>query len=258
MHAFGRHPRRGLTAIEIAMVATVLAILALVILPVYRQRTEEARKAAAQDELRSIVNMMILVEADLENFTPRLQDLDNVENLGSGFVDSNLRSTEPPYAEWNRTLGYNVGGTATAPDERATKVVPNWRGPYLAVRRFAEIQSIEALIPDAIYPDGPIYVVGANGNSPTYDNPGGSAITDDPADRYPVDPWGNPYLLFGRGRLSADTESTFNSRVVYTTGPDGLPGDGSAGTFYLRRGDRFLSGAQRGILGTGDDYEFIF
>ncbi len=254
------HGRRGFTAVEIAMVATVIAILALLILPIFRQRTEEAREAAVRDELQSLAKAYILIEADLNGFQPRLQDLDNVQNTGSAQVNVALRATEPPYAEWNRTLGFTSGTTPNAtPNNRVTTVVPNWKGPYIAMPKFTTVDDIQFLLPDAIYPNGPVYVVGANGASPQYADPGGN-ISDDPLDRYPVDPWGNPYFFFGTGRLSDLQESTFNSRVVYSMGPNGLPGDGAnSPLIYLRKGDAFLADpSTRGELGTGDDREFIF
>ncbi len=255
-----RHGRRGFTAVEIAMVATVIAILALLILPIFRQRTEEAREAAVRDELQSLAKAYILVEADLNGFQPRLQDLDNVMNTGSAQVNVALRSTEPPYAEWNRTLGFTSGTSPNVvPNNRPTTVVPNWKGPYVAMPKFTTVDDIQFLLPDAVYPNGPVYVVGANAASPQYADPGGN-LSDDPLDRYPVDPWGNPYFFFGTGRLSDLQESTFNSRVIYSMGPNGLPGNGAnSPLIYLRKGDAFLSApTTRGELGTGDDREFIF
>src|SRR5690606_5350089 len=37
-------------------------------------------------------------------------------------------------------------------------------------------------------------------------------------DRYPIDPWGSPYLLYG------PDETIYNVRAIYSVGPDGIPG----------------------------------
>lgn len=254
-----RRMRRGFTAVEIAMVATVIAILALLILPIFRKRTEEARQAAVRDELQSLAKAYILVEADLDGFQPRLQDLDNVQNTGSAQVNQPLRATEPPYAEWNRTIGFTAAiSPVPTQNNRTTKVVPNWKGAYIAMPKYSAISDIEFLLADAIFPNGPVYVVGANASSPQFTD-GGGTFSDDSADRYPIDPWGNPYFFFGAGRLNDDTESFFNSRVLYSMGPNGIPGDGTnTPLIYLRKGDAFIGDTNRGELGTGDDYEYIF
>ena len=72
-----------------------------------------------------------------------------------------------------------------------------------------------------------------------------------------MDPWGQPYLFFGIGRLDLpgfSNESTFNSSVVYSTGPNGVPGNQSSQNFpgdYRR---------ESGVLGDPltDDLEYRF
>lgn len=251
----GAQARRGFTAVEIAMVATVIAIIALLILPIYRQRVEAARKAAVIDELSSIAKAQLLVEADV-NMQARLQDLDNTQvvNFDGGNAQEII-----PFAAWNGTL------EAVVPKSRQTLIgvdvtgEPNWKGPYLAMKKTATVQELQ----DYWY-NGPtlgaggfIYVVGQG--TPAY--PGPPPIVDNPtADRYPLDPWGNPYIFFGVGRFPNDaplSESFFNSSVAYSLGPDGLPGDeitpfGNPGAYRPRAplGD--------GVLGLGDDEEYRF
>lgn len=246
--------QRGFTAVEIAMVATIIAIIALLILPIYRKRTEEARIAAVQDELQSIVKATLLIEADISNLpTARPQDLDNWENDTESVIPADNRSKTPPYAGWNYTVGFLPGGAAGL-NNRDTTILRNWQGPYLAVRRTAPISDLIALDPGWLYPNGPVYIVGTTG--PNFTDGGGNSIQDDPNDRYPVDPWGNPYLLFGQGRLNPTntSESDFRSRVVYSLGPNGVPGNGPAGAGRFRR----LGDLGTGLLGSGDDYEFEF
>ena len=58
----------GFTAIEIAMVAAVIAILSLIVLPIFRNRVEDAKIAAAQADLEATLNcgvgMVALVAPD--------------------------------------------------------------------------------------------------------------------------------------------------------------------------------------------------
>ena len=48
-------PRRGFTAVEMASVVTVIAILALLILPLFQRQTDEARITAAADVLDALI-----------------------------------------------------------------------------------------------------------------------------------------------------------------------------------------------------------
>jgi prepilin-type N-terminal cleavage/methylation domain-containing protein len=241
--------RRGFTAIEIAMVATVIAILALLILPVFRQRAEEARLAAANDELQSIVKTLLLIEADMPGgaFMPRLNDLDNRSNPGKVAGVNDVPDLDPARTTWRSTVpGTTRAGFYLLSDAEYNATVPqNWQGPYVAVKNSRTLDEIDLAYPQA--------VTRANGGSGTttissgtgpiwiYDN-----YDDLFADRYPVDPWGSPYLLFGT------EETIYNVRAVYSMGPDGVPGENNPNplpTDYDRRGGR---------LGTGDDLFFFF
>lgn len=233
--------RRGFTAVEIAMVATVIAILALLIIPIFRKRTDEAKLAAASDEIQSLAKAYLIVESDLDGFQPRLQDLDNVEKDDSTITNVTL---DPPIAEWNRTLGFAIDGVTAVADTRPT-VIQNFRGPYIAFRRADTVDNIIAIYGnDITYTNGgPIYVVGADG--PDY---AAGPVTDDPVnDRYPLDPWNAPYVYYGR-------ETDFKVRHLVSFGPDGVPGDGVGGPANIYQRPE-TAGAE---LGTGDDIIFRF
>lgn len=238
--------QRGFTAVEIAMVASVIAILALLILPIFRQRAEEARIAAAQDELQSLVKALLLVEADIPggNHLPQLSDLDNLEaapgtNLGT-FPDPALPGrtrwfNDPQNPQASRFIfpGEFPGVYPQATYENT--VAPNWRGPYIAMRNTITLGQLAAQFPEL-----------TAGN-------GGTIRVQSGNDRYPLDPWGSPYMLFG-----PEGETVYNYRVLYSLGPDGLPG-GSAQRAALGGGlpaNAFRR--QGGLLGTGDDLEFRF
>ncbi len=235
-------PKRGFTAVEIAAVATIIAILALLILPIFRQRTEDARRVAAEDELQSLVKALLLVEADMPggNFLPRLNDMDNRADPQLATIDPTTQDLAPPRVRWFRGTAETPGTFEPIPNaEYFNSVVPNWRGPYIAMRRSISLSQLQEQFPLALdTAQGPIAII------PEVD---GQVLDDD---RYPVDPWGSPYLLFG-----AD-DPPWNSRALYSLGPDGLPGgpetrggevDNPA--FWDRRNE---------VLGTGDDLFFIF
>lgn len=229
-----RRPGAGFTAVEIAMVASVIAILALLILPIFRQRAEAARLAVVEDELASIAKVQLLIEADT-NIQARLQDLDNVERDPASSPSSDVA---PPIAAWNGTLG-----TSGLP--AANTIQELWKGPYAAYKNHLVLGSDLSVQQQNLY----VYPNSANKGFIYID----TANEDNwEEDKYPKDPWGQPYIFFGAGRFPAATgESVFNSSVIYSMGPDGSPGDGFFGTAnaYSR---------EAGVLGTGDDIEYRF
>ena len=266
---YHRPGRRGFTAVEMTMVATVIAILALLVLPIFRDRVEAARLAAAHDELDSIAKAILMVEADIgKGYQPRLQDLDNGEVQSTGGVI--LRpDIEPPMAAWNWTL--------EEPEQPFSRqrVVSGWKGPYLSFKRFAYISTDPATNPnldnrwwDTVFN---VLIIGPDGPGiPNFTGFGGPAqddltpVSEEQADRYPIDPWGSPYVFFGKGRFDpslADTGLPINTgdnyeypnARLYCLGPNGVPGNIAAPFTnpdeYRREG---------GVLGTGDDIDYRF
>ncbi len=208
----------GFTAVEIAMVATVIAILALLVLPLFRQRAEDAKLAAAQDEVQSLAKALILVEADMPgNFLPRLNDLDNKSFQDSDTLPTggNTNHLEPPRARWlpgtsNASPGQFIDVNDPLFGLTYPTVVQNWFGPYIAMRNTVTLNELLnqfAPLTDSGGNVGPIAVFTGSIDSQTLN-----------VDRYPVDPWGTPYLLFG------PEETIYNFRVVYSLGPDAVPG----------------------------------
>ncbi len=244
-----KNKRRGFTAVEIAMVASVIAILALLVLPVFRQRSEEARIAAAQDEVSSLTKALLLVEADMPGggFLPRLNDLDNrsyQEDPAS--ADGSAVNLEPPRARWVAGTGGVPGAFVQVNDAdfniAYSTVIQNWQGPYIAVKNSINLNELEALFPDLTFDDG-------GGPIQIFNGTGGIDEFSQFDDRYPIDPWGTPYLLFG------PDETVYNVRAIYSLGPDGIPGPipgiNTATNHYDRR---------NGVLGYpgSDDIESIF
>lgn len=202
------------------MVATVIAILALLVLPLYRARVTEAKIAAARDEVSSIAKAQLLAEADL-GFHVRLQDLDNGQ--GADAVNVNNVHILPPIAAWNGTLnGPSTPVIGMVNVDRNSVVVNNWLGPYGALTTYAVVADLQDYWYGESAPDsGFINVAGGIGAFPSHPTAG----DDNPdMDRYPVDPWGGPYAFYGQGRFPANDplESNFNYSVVVSFGPNGV------------------------------------
>ena len=244
MRVHSLHSRRGFTAVEIAMVATVIAILALLILPIFRQRSEDARIAAVEDELQSLVKALLLVEADMPGgkFLPRLNDLDNRDFSsfpGEVTEDPLNADVEPPKVFWiydgvlGRGLFEHLDLDPTLTPSYDT-IIANWHGPYVAFKNtvfLKDLASFNNMIDDQ---GGPIYV---------FDD----TLDSLDRDKYPVDPWGNPYILYGA------EEQAYNVRALYSLGPDGIPGGIAPPNDPRDWRDALESGAR---LGT--DYYFYF
>ncbi|MBN1515767.1 hypothetical protein JXA32_04270 [Candidatus Sumerlaeota bacterium] len=219
-----RNEALGFSAIEVTMVATVIAILALVALPVYMKKMEEARLNSTIDEMKELSTALVMAKADTSEY-PRLQDLDNttgfVDANGDNVPDNNLEDPEyahvyVPSAYWN-DLFFNDGGS-----ERAILAL-RWKGPYVTYQ-----QSRSIAIYDIRYSE--VF-------RELLSNPSGGPVPyhgiwrpSDDLDRYPVDAWGTPYIFFGTGPTIYDSpsETGFLVARIFSCGPDGLPGDGGA------------------------------
>jgi type II secretory pathway pseudopilin PulG len=227
----GRKRILGFTAVEIAMVATVIAILALLILPLFRKRTAEAKIAATRDELQSLAKSLAIAYYDTNRWF-RLQDLDNTMNYNDPPLNADL---EVPVCQWNRTL--------TAAEREVLRQPEQWQGPYQSAPKFIRLGILRAAT-------GRPYLISTNGG-PIYYDP----TLDKDEDKIPVDAWGSPYILFAPGNIleypgytGTIGETTYGNGVIYSLGPNGVAGDditgGTNAVNYQRWG---------GVLGTGDE-----
>ena len=81
---------------------------------------------------------------------------------------------------------------------------------------------------------------------------------------YPIDPWGNPYIFFGPGRINTATggsraitpanETNFGNAVVYSMGPDGEPGSLPGGVAESNPDLYFRESAVLGDVNSDDLY----
>jgi type II secretory pathway pseudopilin PulG len=252
IHRLTLGKEKGFTAVEIAMVATVIAIFALIALPIFRNRVEEAKLAAARSDLGSLMKAEILAKADT-GFFLRLEDLDNTENNVPSSPINGIVLETPPFVYPNGPASLRTSLTQAQIVQLAGPAsAPKFRGPYITFQRattYAELKvnPLASLV---------LQSVTANRLSPIQDVPAAQAqavgLFDSDQNRIPVDPWGQPYLFF-----PSTGETSYSNSVIYSMGPNGVPGDGSLGGSgaYLRP----LAGSLLpGNLGADDDLQVQF
>lgn len=251
--------RGGFTAIEIAMVAAVIAILSLIALPIFRNRVEDAKIAAAQADLNALMKAEQVVKADTDAYA-RLEDLDNVALNGYLAAPALGVDKEVPF------FRYVNPSPAISPDpdsrdlmtqlERqqfaGTENNPKWRGPYIAFQRSILYEDLKN---GGVVNNQMMFSESADEYAAIQDR-SGDGLFDSDQSRIPVDPWGNPYLFFPPNGNSADptaTNGAYSSAVIYSMGPDGMPGDGGVGAAQYTRGYTITNPTATDRLGAGDD-----
>ena len=266
----GKTNNRGFTAIEITAVATIIAILAMLIIPLLNERVAQTRQTAALSDLKELANSQMLARADTGKYF-RLQDLDNTPEFDPLNYDL-LLDVYLPHCEWNRELD---------PSQRE-QIAESWQGPYISFGNPGFVSDIFANKPELFWGTWPTWPLGSPIPQPTEGGPFFLSTKDfaplgpRPAtkDRMPLDPWDHPYIFFGDGKIldSADlpmpagevapaitvagAETDFKTSVIYSLGPDGVPGDSE-----LPNSINFFR--ETPIIGTqhdpdSDDLEIIF
>ncbi len=219
---------KGFTAVEVTMVAAVIAILALIILPLFQKRAEKAKIAACQDDLQGLAKAQILAYADTGSYF-RLHDLDNTQLYPGTNAD---RHIAVPYAVWDRAL---------TPAEREV-LQRRWEGPYIAIQNLSSTRLADALADW----DTAFFQPTPQGKTPIL-----AFAEDNDDDKIPTDPWGGPYIFYAP---AVETSYDYHYGVIYSMGPNGFPGNAtSIQPNFLER-----DGTGVGYLGNGDDYKFVF
>ena len=231
---------KAFTAVEVTMVAAVIAILALIILPLFHKRAEKAKITASLDDLQGLAKAEILANADTGWYF-RLQDLDNTKVYDESYTspaEDPLIDESVPWAIWSRALFTS---------ERET-LANTWEGPYIALQTRSQGRSYARAIELGDFrtsTDFPQYTTqNAQGFYPIL-----VFNYDSDEDKIPVDPWGAPYLFFA-------PETLYGHGVIYSMGPNVLPGDGSAGAISINQLVRDTREPEN--LGNGDDLKYVF
>lgn len=284
---------RGFSAIEVTAVAAIIFTLALILVPIVNKRVDESKRVSAQDDMVAIEKAEQLAFGYTGHYF-RLHDLVRPQPDPSELApDTNGNipgQNKVPPAFWNRL---------PTPAEKST-LVRQWTGPYLPQLNTQRSITLEALARDhqvmintaqlppsvtSVTPgNGPIFLSVLDDVPWAPVSSSATPVTDGAfrTTKYPVDPWGNPYLFFGDGLygdyqqsesrtidLPADQQINYTSCAVYSLGPDGVPGDlkywrianqTPQGRDYFRESPRADgSTIDRGAaLGAGDDLKREF
>lgn len=258
----GRASQKGFSIIELLVAIIIIGILVAILIPIVSNRSEQARIARVNVDLENISEAMQRVAIDTGYYVRlfALNDLlfGNADATGAGGIGFNRDLNPPNYSDGltnylpgvshpfyqfptNNSLFIDPRTGDFASRSRANiilnligaesryEVTGRWGGPYLAFRHD------NSLYNNLLAPTG-----------------------------VPTDPWGNDYLFFtGRGLIlepngilveSAQAlgsggfgqggqydATVFDRPTVLSLGPNGLPGDGPAGS-------------AEAIFGRGDDF----
>jgi prepilin-type N-terminal cleavage/methylation domain-containing protein len=218
----------GFTIVELLIAVIIIGILVAVIIPIYVNRAEDARIATAQADMDAISTAQQHAAIDTGYFYRVfvLDDVsggdsvspDNNTDVVDGIVDERLRNDagNMPNIFIDTKFGTLLTNGSVIYDRLINSETSfNWNGPYINVARKS----------------GPKF--GRPLNVP-YSTP--------------IDPWGNPYLLFTREGLMNDVTGllvtsystgtgTYNAQVfdrptILSMGANGVPGTGAAGSRF--------------------------
>ncbi len=233
-----RQGRSGFTAMEMAMVAAIIAMFALLVLPQFRARVDEARITAAKSDLDSFMKAEMLARAELGAYL-RLEDLDNVQdNIPATGMPANGVTNEVPFFKYS----YNVDPTQAANREGMSQAqwrsfAKQFKGPYATFPQSITLTDMRNV---TLNPIGAYVLRSTTGNTlaPIQDmtsNANGGPV-DSLDNKLPLDPWGNPYLFYPATGDTGTEATSFYDSLLVSLGPDGLPGtrDGNNAADYLR------------------------
>jgi len=241
--------QKGFTAVELTMVATIIAILALLIIPILRNKAELAKKTACIDEMNSFAKIQTIAHAETGYFF-RLQDLDNTKEMRDPSTEKPPYEKELPFFAWN---GEPLNRVA---------LYSKWEGPYVEYNDSVDTKVILSKTLANLASFSPSLDYFYTTYSPTvstnnvaggifgYQHQAGGNYQND---EIPLDPWGNPYFFYGPGNYD---ETSYTSCAVMSLGPDGKCGDKNTAAASATRIRRINFG--KGANGTNDSDDIIF
>ncbi len=105
--------RRGFTLIELLVVVAIIIILAAILLPLFANRTEEARVARMAAEIRALRTAVLMYMVDMNRLPAQFSDL-----LAPSSTPPEWRGPyiEKPYnsSPWGTTVTLNINSTTAA------------------------------------------------------------------------------------------------------------------------------------------------
>lgn len=243
-------PRKAVTLTELLVVLAIISLLATIAVPVYIQKTEQARIATARQETREIAMAEEQVGAIYGFYVP-IHLLDNLANLPSGQggtggarddfanypslasiavmdplgnINNQLSSGSPLYLT-SANISNNV---------RMGRLVNSWTGPFLNAQRLD---------------------VGRRDRASLYSG-SGSATQQEVSNALVLDPWGRPYRLYaplGITGKAANTVGTGPEAPISSSGQFDPLNDNGVMSLNDPRFDRWaiVSYGRDGVTDTG-------
>jgi len=219
--------QRGVTLTELLVVLAIIGLLATIAVPVYVNKMEQAKYRTAQHEVRELANAEEVCGI-LHGYYVPLSMLDDLPyraaNRPSSVDDiQNSRDNLEPYMI---NTGVPIRDQRTTGQDRLTddiKSVQNlyygWQGPFINFKRY--------------YMGPGIFTEPANPNPANV------------ARDYPLDPWGNPYLMMTElGVVDPDgfitttqLDHSFDRLTILSLGPDGSTSISGSGQITISNPD---------------------
>jgi len=237
----------GFSIMEVLVAVMIIGVLAVILVPVLTSRAREARVAICESELQTLAEAQKSVAIHTGYFL-RLYALDDLPGAASvpSATSSVDRIVDEPFntSVSNPTQMFidpsanNLLTTALS-NAQFMKILQEsqygWKGPFCSIKRDEK--------PNESWPT---LGMGAGGwTLPTHIH------------GIPNDPWGNDYLLFVRlglvrepdglivNVMSADaidySTVVFDRPTILSLGPNGKPGDGTAGSKFGEGDDIYRS-----------------
>lgn len=210
--------RRGVTLTELLVVLAIIGLLATIAVPVYVNKMEQAKVTTAKHEVRELANAQevcgimhgFYVPLNMVDDLPyrsqnRPSVVDDVENTRN-VINPYLISTGIPIAD-QETNQSRLSQFTTV--KAVSNLYFGWQGPFMNFKRY--------FLGDGVYVEPP------------------DPLSDDVARDYPLDPWGNPYIMVTelgyvtpRGfitgqniQASQSANREFDRMAIISLGPDG-------------------------------------
>lgn len=229
--------RKAVTLTELLVVVAIIALLSTMAVPVYINQLQRARIATAQMETRNIAQAMeacaithgFMVPIHILNNVPNQpagspagNQIDSFDNLPGNGSDRFIIDISRPLEDQTASDQFRLNEN----NQRVRQMIESWQGPFLNPKRIGYVGQ----------------TVGVN-------------LGDRDKDLV-LDPWGNPYRVWSeRGLLGSDTppgttgetlslgmddlavptsgsfgQHRFDRYAILSFGPNGVWGDGTAGT----------------------------
>lgn len=211
MTARFRKSRQAVTLTELLVVLAIISLLATIAVPVYIQKTEQARIAIARQETREIASAQDQVFLLYGYYVP-IHLLDTLPNLNPGdpgygqprddfdnyfSVTVNSRAMDPlanPAAD-EANPPFSSTGLDNYP--RLANMIQNWTGPFLNAQRLDYGEK----------------------SRDRFNNASGSLTDTEIARALVLDPWGRPYRLYSPlGVVGSEDEQSDTNPFQRTSG----------------------------------------